>query len=507
MLSRRRFLRSGLMGATAVSFGPGFWRDALAAAPSRAAAGPYGPLRAADANGIMLPKGFTSRVVARAQQPVAGTGYEFPIFPDGAATFPTPDGGWILAINSEVPGSGGASAIRFTRTGKIKDAYRILGDTSVNCAGGPTPWGTWLSCEEVDDGLVWECDPTGATEAVSRPALGAFKHEAACVDPVNGHVYLSEDLVGGALYRFVPDSYPDLRKGVLQIACDGGGRKVTWKRVPDPSAAQTPTREQVTGALTFARGEGIWFDSGTVYLATTADETIHAYDTAKGRIEVLYRADDVEGTPLRGVDNLHVSRSGDLFVAEDSYSNDPDAMDVCIVTPEREVSRFLKLTGPEHRLPGALESETTGLCFDPSGGRLYVASQRGFGAGVVYEITGPFRQRKRVKAAPGTPLGLEVARRTRLRRFLRRPLPVALTLDRAATASFRLTIRDDGRRVVLAKATRELDAGPNLVRLKAGKRARRRLADRTKVRARLEVRLSAPGVPDRVLRRRVRLSR
>jgi secreted PhoX family phosphatase len=507
MFSRRVLLRSGLAGAGALTLGPAFWRNAFAAAPVRAAEGPYGPLQPPDANGIMLPKGFSSREIARAGQPVPGTAYPFPIFPDGSATFATPDGGWILAINTEVPEIGGASAIRFAADGTVTDAYRILENTSTNCAGGPTPWGTWLSCEEVDTGLVWECDPTGATPAVARRAMGAFKHEAACVDPERQRLYLSEDVGGGGLYRFTPKAYPDLSSGLLEIACDGGSGKVVWKRVPDPSGATAPTRDQVPGKLPFARGEGIWFDAGIVYLATTSDETIHAYDTAAERIEILYRADDVPGTPLRGVDNLHVSRSGDLFVAEDSYTNDPDAMDVCLLTPEREVSRFLKLTGDEHRMPGEAESETVGLCFDPSGERFYFGSQRGAGLGIVYEVTGPFRKARPTTPTPGVPLGLDVAKRLRLRRFLRRSLPVALTLDAPATVRLRLTVRDGDRRVVVARAKRELARGMHLVKLRPTKAGRRRLSDGGSVRARLVVSVETDGAPKRVLRRRVRLVR
>ena len=101
MLTRRRLLQSGLTTAAAVSFGPAFWRDAFAAPPSTLGPGPYGPLQAPDANGLMLPPRFSSRVIARSGQPVPGTGYVFPIYPDGSATFPMPDGGWVLATNSE----------------------------------------------------------------------------------------------------------------------------------------------------------------------------------------------------------------------------------------------------------------------------------------------------------------------------------------------------------------------------------------------------------------------
>src|SRR2546429_3284422 len=99
---------------------------------------PYGPLKPADANGVMLPRGFASRVVARAGQLVPHTSYRWPRYPDGSATFPTRDGGWILACNSEDdrPGRGGVSAIRFSHAGRVRSAYRVLEHTVDNCSGG-----------------------------------------------------------------------------------------------------------------------------------------------------------------------------------------------------------------------------------------------------------------------------------------------------------------------------------------------------------------------------------
>lgn len=347
---------------------------------------------------------------------------------------------------------------------------------------------------------MWECDPTGAKAAVAHPALGAFKHEAACVDPDREQLYLSEDEGDGGLYRFTPETYPDLGKGLLEVACDAGGGKVRWKPVPDPTGGSAPTRQQVQGMIKFQRGEGIWFDSGLVYLATTSDETIHVYDTAKSTVEVLYRADDVADAPLRGVDNVHVSRSGDLFVAEDSYDNDPDAMDVCIITPDREVSRFLKLTGAEHFLPGPAQSETVGLCFDPSGQRMYVGSQRAGGFGVVYEITGPFRQSRPVDPTPGAPLGLAVPKQMRLAKFGRKGIPVALTVDGDTTVYLKVTARIGKRQRTLISEVRDITQGPETIRLKPNPSLARRLRGRrTPLRARVEIRVRAAGTPDRVL--------
>ena len=103
---------------------------------------------------------------------------------------------------------------------EIIDAFPILEGSHSNCAGGPTPWGTWLSCEEGFFpplwGKVWECDPTGQNAAISRDALGYFAHEAVAVDPVDEKLYLTQDKNNGLLYRFTPDSYPDLSSGLLE---------------------------------------------------------------------------------------------------------------------------------------------------------------------------------------------------------------------------------------------------------------------------------------------------
>ena len=411
-ISRRELVGSGVTAAGFFALGPEFW-EALAR-PAETGRSPYGPLGPADENGLKLPDGFRSRVVARGLGPVGTTGYTWHLFPDGGSTYATGDGGWILVSNSEVPtpvdlpidppvgnpGEGGASAIRFDRNGKIVDAYRILSGTSSNCAGGPTPWGTWLSCEETDGGLVWECDPTGKDDAVSHPAMGAFSHEAACIDRKTGFAYLSEDDGAGCFYRFRPKRRRDLSEGRLEVARVGKHGAVSWKRVPDPSGSSTPTRDQVEGAKRFKRGEGIWYDSGVVYLATTGDSRIWAYDTRREQIKVLYNPKRIKNPPLTDVDNITVAkRSGDLYVCEDNGGDDP--FDIAIITPQvkrrkgvraPKVSRFLKLTGPQHGdASTAAASEVAGVCFSPRGDRLYFSSQRAYFHGVTYEVTGPFR--------------------------------------------------------------------------------------------------------------------
>ncbi|HET6949404.1 MAG TPA: alkaline phosphatase PhoX, partial [Acidimicrobiales bacterium] len=368
-MDRRAFFR----GALAVAGATALPDVAMASAGRRAGTGPYGPIddRPPDANGLLLPASFTSRRIAVAGEPVAGTGYRWHVFPDGAATFPHEDGGWIYVCNSEVfapDGAGGAGAVRFTADGEIADAYRVLEGTTANCAGGPTPWGTWLSCEERLDklGQVWECDPTGVTPGAVRPALGRWAHEAVAVDPDGGALYLTEDDPAGRLYRFTPDAYPDLTAGRLDAAVVAGDGSVTWTPVADPSAATTPVRDQVPEATVFPGNEGIWFHDGAIIFTSKGDNRVHAIDLAAQRYTRLW--DGTTTDPLGIVDNVTVAaRSGDIFVAEDGGN-----MELVVITPEGDVAPFLRVAEPGHEA-----SEVTGPAFSPDGTRLYVSSQRG----------------------------------------------------------------------------------------------------------------------------------
>ncbi|MEX0620696.1 MAG: alkaline phosphatase PhoX, partial [Solirubrobacterales bacterium] len=259
--------------------------------------------------------------------------------------------------------------------------------TNIICAGGVTPGGTWLSCEETTTGRVFECDPWGKKASQVRPAMGVFKHEAAVIDPVGGHAFLTEDLGDGCFYRFRPDRYPDLSSGKLDVAVVGDDGKVTWSELPDPQNTGTvPTRQQIPAATRFRRGEGAWYDQGMVYFATTQDDRVYAYNCAEEELEVLYDGVALgDEAPLHDTDNVTVSPvSGDLYVCEDA-----DDLQVCLISIEGEAAPFLQLPGPDHA-----NSELTGPVFDPTGNRFYFASQRAVSGGVIFEISGPFRRNR-----------------------------------------------------------------------------------------------------------------
>jgi len=419
---RRRLLRDGLFTAGVLAIGPSLWGKTTQGSPRSALAlgSPKRISRIPELAGtlteiavendpqtrMLVPRGFAVRQVARTgERPVAGSDCLWHADPDGGATFAMDDGGWVYVSNAEVSGwrQGGVGALRFDAAGELIDSYSICTGTTNNCAGGPTPWGTWLTCEEIDEGLVYECDPTGRQLAVPVPAMGVFKHEAAAVDPVHRHIYLTEDVPDGNFYRFVPDHYPaggraDLRSGRLEVAVVHGEdplqtRRVEWRALSDPMprlvegngmTAGVPTRYQVPEAEAFNGGEGCWFHDGIVYFTTKGDNRVWALDTGQNTLDVIYdkQSEQAFNPGIDDVDNLTVSAGGDVLVAEDGAE-----MRLVVVGPGVKPFELVNVIG--HR-----ESEICGPAFSPDGSRLYFSSQEGpagdHSDGRIYEMRGPF---------------------------------------------------------------------------------------------------------------------
>lgn len=404
---RRVFLRGALQGMGVMMLGCGLdqrRRQSLAAlgtcgdraydhsrangaSGSEKAFPQFGPLGDPDALGIRLPEGYRARLVAASGQPVTSTGSTWHHLPDGGACFAHPDlDGYAYISNAEVGGGrGGASALVFSSSGDLRDAYPIAHGLDRPCQGSMTPWGTWLSCEEVDLGRVVECDALGRASQQERLSLGRFKHEGLAYDTKQHHLYMTEDVSDGALYRFVPSRViggrADLSSGSLQVARRDGDHELKWVEVPDPAVmGGTPTRYQVRDAARFEGGEGIWHHGRHIVFTTKGDDRVWSYDTSNSKLGVLYDPAVAACPILSGVDQIVGTSSGDLLVAEDGGN-----MQVVVISPDGSLRPLLRVDGQDR-------SEITGLAFSPDGKRLYFSSQRGgpTGSGLTYEVTGPF---------------------------------------------------------------------------------------------------------------------
>ena len=467
-VDRRNFLKSA--AATSIAFAG----LSTLAACSRTAAGGQGYLNqvhgfgdlVADPAGLFdLPEGFSYQIISTVGDAMTD-GLVAPGDFDGMACFQREDGRIVLIRNHELspdetdksafgpdaaglelvdrsrihdwtddgaPHLGGTSHIVLDpETLEVEAQYMSLAGTINNCAGGPTPWGSWISCEEtewtadgdaqVDHGYCFEvpASATGLVEPVAITGMGRFRHEAVAVDPVSGCVYETEDKRGIALfYRYVPDVPGELARGGRLQALAVRGRpgfdmrnwtgldvevgewlEVEWIDLEDTDApdADLAERGHAAGAAQFTRGEGMWWGEGECYFACTdgGPERIGqifryipspvegtAGEAAQpGRIQLFVQSDDAR--IMEKCDNVCVAPWGDLIVVEDG---DEDQY-IRGVTPEGQVYTIGRNaeTGPFGE-----KSEITGPCFSPDGSTLFFNVQRN--PGRTYAVRGPWQTR------------------------------------------------------------------------------------------------------------------
>jgi secreted PhoX family phosphatase len=422
-LSRRQLLRLGGVAAGGAAVGLASWQglDRLLEDPSDAS----------DPDGLIdLPPGFRYRVLSDEDSTLPG-GAPVPGDFDGMAAYRGPRDTVLLMRNHELTGTegpavvgrnpydpdepGGTTALVVGPDRTKIDEFVTSSGTRTNCAGGRTPWGTWLTCEESWEdghGYVFEVMPEDPENGLSKTpigAMGSFSHEAVGIDPRSGIVYMTEDALGGYggelpsgeppasfLYRYVPRDL-SRRPGALYnggrlqaLAIDeparqrGGGLEpasrvaTIWKDV-DPTRAHDEAL--ATGAARFRRLEGACFRGGAFWFADTSGGEsrlgrIYRYLPAGQRLELFYEARVVE--QMRGPDNVVVSPWGDLWFVEDLL----DENRVMGITPKGRVYRFATC-----RLPGA---PLAGPTFSPDGRTFFVNIQI---PPVTLAIWGPFARR------------------------------------------------------------------------------------------------------------------
>jgi uncharacterized protein len=485
-IDRRAFLARGaaVMGGLAMAGPLEAFRTRVASAQPVASAG-YGPL--VDMGDLWLPEGFHYRIISRRGDPmtdvdpVTGVPFPTPSRFDGMAAFDDPKTGNTILIrnhenasrrNSFVPAetrvevpnpydpairpTGGG---RFCKGGVTKLVVRgrhvrtntaLLGGTIWNCAGGATPWNTWITCEEeaansgsvaapIPHGYIFEVDAfaDGPVEPIPITAAGRFDHEAVVWHDES--LYLTEDRPNACFYRYTPtprpagpgdlaaatgpldalvvDGHPNLLTSTDWPVPVGEPLSVSWVTVPEPDPQVGPNtppnavrfQAQALGAAVFQRTEGCWLGDDKIYFDCTNGGSaemgqIWELDPRAMELRLIYESDDA--SVLFRPDNLTIAPTGDLFICEDTGAG--VVPHIRALTPDGLIYDFAR-AGRGGLTAGTNGTEFCGSCFSSvpypkprSGGldlntlTLYVnqqgAPEPDGNPGLTYAIWGPWKR-------------------------------------------------------------------------------------------------------------------
>lgn len=482
VMDRRAFLARGaaVVGGLAIA-GPLEAFGARVAAAQTIASPGYGPL--VDMGDLWLPEGFQYEIISRHREdmsdidPATGLAFKTATRFDGMATFDDPATGDTILIRNhenrsrvndfvgaetpvEVPNpydptirpdgrrwcKGGVTKL-VVHDRKVVGSTALLGGTIWNCAGGRTPWNTWITCEEevrppthpVPHGYVFEVDAfaDAPVEPIPITAAGRFDHEAVVWHDES--LYLTEDVGNACFYRFTPtprpraagelaaasgpldalvvDGHPNLITSTAWPVAVGEPLSVSWVTVqnPDPASNNAPDgvrfQAQTLGAAVFQRTEGCWLGDDRIYFDCTVGGParlgqIWELDPRAMELRLIFQSEDP--SQLFRPDNLAVAPTDDLFICEDPMGD--GVPHIRALTPDGLIYAFAR-AGRGGLEQGVNLTEFCGACFSsvpgprrtPGGGgldlstlTLYVNQQGEPQAGrppaVTYAIWGPWKR-------------------------------------------------------------------------------------------------------------------
>jgi secreted PhoX family phosphatase len=448
-LDRRQFLTRSALAAGAMTVGAPF--DALLARgpqQPRRGRGPspdYGPLQPAidETTGLpllLLPADFRYVSFGWTGE-LMSDGIATPGVHDGMAAFPGGRGRVHLIRNHEVgdgpdafapaiaydeQAGGGTTTLEFdTLRGRLVHSYASISGTVRNCAGGPTPWGSWLTCEETtispgagrdllkNHGYIFEVPVHGQANTTPYADMGRFSHEAVAIDPSTGDVYETEDAGDDSgMYRFRPHVPGQLQHGGVLEMLGVAGRPqfdtrtgqtgdwldLSWHTIdnPDPDLAagevKVFTQGYSRGAARFGRLEGAWYGNGRIYFVSTSGGNarqgqVFELDPLNNRMRLLFESPSAD--VLNAPDNICVSPRGGLVLCEDGSG----AEFVHGLTTDGVIFRFAQNNVDLRQTPvlgfngNYTGSEVCGACYSPDGKWLFFNIQS---PGITFAVTGPW---------------------------------------------------------------------------------------------------------------------